>query len=70
MAVCAVLGRDDATVKDAMDRLRGRRRACRAAPGGGLLSALYAEVAEKAPHSSSRQGIPVRLSEEELAAVL
>jgi hypothetical protein len=39
-------------------------------PGGGLLSALYAEVAEKAPRSSSRQGIPVRLSEEELAAVL
>jgi len=42
-------------------------------PGGSQLSALYAEVAEvaeKAPRSSSRQGIPVRLSEEELAAVL
>jgi hypothetical protein len=32
--------------------------------------AQYAEVAEKAPRSSSMPGNPVRLSEVELAAVL
>jgi hypothetical protein len=36
----------------------------------GLLSAQYAEVAEKAPRSSSMRGNPVRLSEVEFAAVL
>jgi len=36
----------------------------------GLLSAQYAEAAEKGPRSSSMQGNPVRLSEEELAAAL
>jgi hypothetical protein len=36
----------------------------------GLLSAQYAEVAKKAPRSSSMRGNPVRLSEVEFAAVL
>ena len=36
----------------------------------GLRRAQYAEVAEKAARSSSMQGNPVRLTEEELVAVL
>ena len=66
-----LIGRDDATVKDAVDRLRGRSprlTCCLAAVG--LMSAQYAEVAEKAARASSMQGNPVRLSEDELVAVL
>lgn len=55
-----------------MDRLRGGVAALVVLPLAalGLLSAQYAEVAEKAPRSEQHAGQPVRLSEEELAAVL
>ena len=64
-----LIGRDDATVKDAVDRLRGTVAALDVLPLAAV-GLLYAEVAEKAPRSSSMRGNPVRLSEVELAAVL
>jgi alcohol dehydrogenase class IV len=65
-------GRDDATVEDAVDWLRETVAALHVPPLGavGLEPAQYAEVAEKAARSSSMQGNPVRLSEEELLGVL
>jgi alcohol dehydrogenase class IV len=65
-------GRDDATVEDAVDWLRDTVAALAVPPLGalGLRPGQYAEVAEKAARSSSMQGNPVRLTEEELVAVL
>ena len=52
--------------------LRGTVAALDVPPLGavGLRRAQYAEVAEKAARSSSMQGNPVRLTEEELVTVL
>jgi alcohol dehydrogenase class IV len=65
-------GQDDATVADAVDWLRTTISALDVPPLGavGLQSAQYAEVAEKAARASSMQGNPVKLSEDELVAVL
>jgi alcohol dehydrogenase class IV len=65
-------GRHDATVEDAVAWLRETVAALDVPPLGavGLRRAQYAEVAEKAARSSSMQGNPVRLTEEELVTVL
>ena len=65
-------GRDDATVEDAVDWLRETVAALDVPPlaAVGLQPAQHTEVAEKAARSSSMQGNPVRLSEDELVAVL
>jgi len=65
-------GRDGATVGDAVAWLRGTVAALDVPPLGavGLRRAQYAEVATKAARSSSMQGNPVRLTEEELVTVL
>ena len=65
-------GRDDATTEDAVTWLRETVAALHVPPlsGIGLWPAQYAEVAGKAARSSSMQGNPVRLSEEQLVAVL
>jgi alcohol dehydrogenase class IV len=65
-------GRDGATVEDAVAWLRGTVAALDVPPLGavGLRRAQYAEVATKAARSSSMQGNPVRLTEEELVTVL
>ena len=65
-------GRDGAAVEDAVDWLRETVAALDVPPLGavGLRPAQHAEVAEKAARSSSMQGNPVRLTEEELVAVL
>jgi alcohol dehydrogenase class IV len=65
-------GRDGATVEDAVAWLRGTVAALDVPPLGavGLRRAQYAEVAGKAARSSSMQGNPVRLTEEELVTVL
>lgn len=65
-------GRDGATVEDAVAWLRGTVAALDVPSLGtvGLRRAQYAEVAEKAARSSSMQGNPVRLTEEELVTVL
>jgi alcohol dehydrogenase class IV len=65
-------GRDGAPAEDAVDWLRATVAALDVPPLGavGLRQAQYAEVAEKAARSSSMQGNPVRLTEEELVTVL
>jgi alcohol dehydrogenase class IV len=65
-------GRADATVEDAVTWLRETVAALDVPPlrAVGLRPAQYAEVAEKAAHSNSMQGNPVRLTAEELDAVL
>jgi alcohol dehydrogenase class IV len=65
-------GRDDATVEDAVTWLRATVAALDVPPLGavGLRPTQYAEVAEKAARSSSMQGNPVLLTEEELVTVL
>ncbi|MEX5716990.1 iron-containing alcohol dehydrogenase [Geodermatophilus maliterrae] len=65
-------GREDATVEDAPVWLRETVAALDvpSLAAVGLQPAQYAEVAGKAARSSSMQGNPVRLTEEELVAVL
>jgi alcohol dehydrogenase class IV len=65
-------GRDDATIEDGVTWLRATVAALHVPPlsGIGLRPAQYAEVAGKAARSSSMQGNPVRLGEEQLVAVL
>jgi alcohol dehydrogenase class IV len=65
-------GRDDAAIEDAVTWLRETVAALHVPPLGavGLQPAQYAEVAGKAARSSSMQGNPVRLSVEQLVAVL
>ncbi|MBM7809071.1 alcohol dehydrogenase class IV [Geodermatophilus bullaregiensis] len=65
-------GREDATAGDAVAWLRATVAALDVPSLGavGLARARYAEVAGKAARSSSMQGNPVRLTEEELVAVL
>jgi alcohol dehydrogenase class IV len=65
-------GDGGASVADAVDWLRTTVSALDVPPLGavGLQSAQYPEVAEKASRASSMQGNPVRLSEDELVAVL
>jgi alcohol dehydrogenase class IV len=65
-------GRADATVEDAVTWLRETVAALDVPPleAVGLRPAQYAEVAEKAARSNSMQGNPVRLTAEELVAVL
>jgi alcohol dehydrogenase class IV len=65
-------GRDTATVEDAVAWLRETVDALHVPPLGevGLAPAQHAEVAGKAARSSSMQGNPVALSDEELEAVL
>ena len=65
-------GRDDATVEHAVDWLRETVAALDVPTlaAVGLQPAQHTEVAEKAARSSSMQGNPVRLSEDELVAVL
>jgi alcohol dehydrogenase class IV len=65
-------GADDATVADGVDWLRTTVSALDVPPLGavGLQAARYTEVAEKAARASSMQGNPVKLSEDELVAVL
>ena len=65
-------GRDGATVEDAVVWLRETVAALDVPSLGavGLRPAHHAEVAEKAARSSSMQGNPVRLTEEELVTVL
>src|SRR5205823_772980 len=65
-------GRDDATVEDAVEWFRETVAVLHVPPLGamGLQPAEHAEVAEKAARSSSMQGNPVRLSDEELLRVL
>jgi alcohol dehydrogenase class IV len=65
-------GRDDATVEDAVEWLRETVAVLHVPPLGevGLEPAKHAEVAEKAARSSSMQGNPVRLTEQELMSVL
>jgi len=65
-------GREDATVEDAVTWLRETVAALDVPPleAVGLRPAQYAEVAEKAARSNSMQGNPVRLTAEELVAVL
>ena len=67
-----LIGRDAATVEDAVAWLRETVEALHVPPLGevGLAPAQYAEVAEKAARSSSMQGNPVALSGDELVAVL
>jgi alcohol dehydrogenase class IV len=65
-------GRDDVSVEDAAAWLRETVAALDVQRLGavGLQAAQYPEVAEKAMRSSSMQGNPARLSQEELVAVL
>ncbi len=65
-------GRDDATADDAVSWLRGTVAALDVLPLGavGLRPERYAEVAAKAARSSSMQGNPVQLTEDELVGVL
>jgi len=65
-------GRDTATVEDGVLWLRETVEALDVPPLGavGLAPAQYAEVAEKAARSSSMQGNPVALRDDELVAVL
>jgi alcohol dehydrogenase class IV len=65
-------GRDDAGVEDGVSWLRETVAALEVPPLGavGLRPAQHAEVAEKAARSSSMQGNPVRLTADELLAVL
>jgi alcohol dehydrogenase class IV len=65
-------GRADATVGDGVDWLRETVAALDVRPLGavGLGEDRYGEVADKAARSSSMQGNPVRLTEQELVAVL
>jgi alcohol dehydrogenase class IV len=65
-------GRDDATVQDAAEWLRETATALRVPPLGavGLRPARHAEVARKAARSSSMQGNPVALDDDELLEVL
>ncbi len=65
-------GRDGATGEDAVAWLRETVAALDVPPLGavGLRRAQHAEVAAKAARSSSMQGNPVRLTEEELVTVL
>ncbi len=65
-------GRDGATGEDAVAWLRETVAALDVPPLGALdlRPAQYAEVAAKAARSSSMQGNPVRLTEEELVTVL
>jgi alcohol dehydrogenase class IV len=65
-------GRDDATIADGVGWLRETVAALHvpALDTVGLQPAQYAEVAEKAARSSSMQGNPVPLSEDQLIAVL
>jgi alcohol dehydrogenase class IV len=65
-------GRDDATVGDGVDWLREMVAALDVPRLGsvGLGVDRYGEVADKAARSSSMQGNPVRLTEQELVAVL
>jgi alcohol dehydrogenase class IV len=65
-------GADDATVPDAVDWLRTTVSALDVPPlsAVGLQAAQYPEVAQKAARASSMQGNPIRLTEEELVAVL
>ena len=67
-----LIGRDAATVEDAVAWLRETVEALHVPPLGevGLAPAQHAEVAEKAARSSSMQGNPVALSGDELVAVL
>jgi alcohol dehydrogenase class IV len=65
-------GREDATVQDAVGWVRETVAALDVPPlrAVGLTPAQHAEVAEKASRSSSMQGNPVLLGQEELLAVL
>jgi alcohol dehydrogenase class IV len=65
-------GRDGATGEDAVAWLRETVAALDVPPLGavGLRRAQHAEVAAKAARSSSMQGNPVPLTEEELVTVL
>ena len=65
-------GREGAPVEDAVAWLRETVAALDVPPLGavGLRRAQYAEVAGKAARSSSMQGNPVRLTEEEIVTVL
>jgi alcohol dehydrogenase class IV len=65
-------GRGDAAVADGVEWLRATVSALDVPPLGavGLQTAQYAEVAQKAARASSMQGNPVKLTEEELVAVL
>ena len=67
-----LIGRDAATVEDAVAWLRETVEALHVPPLGdvGLAPAQHAEVAEKAARSSSMLGNPVALSGDELVAVL
>ena len=71
--VAALLtGQDDASVEEAADWVRETVAALGvpSLTALGLQAAQHAEVAEKAVRSSSMQGNPVPLSEDELLAVL
>jgi alcohol dehydrogenase class IV len=65
-------GRDEATVDDGVQWLRQTVHALHVPPlaAAGLRPGMYAHVAEQAARSSSMQGNPVRLGEEQLVAVL
>jgi alcohol dehydrogenase class IV len=65
-------GRDDATVEDAAGWLRATVAALDVPPLGavGLRPAQHAEVTAKAARSSSMRGNPVRLTDDEIGAVL
>jgi alcohol dehydrogenase class IV len=65
-------GRDGAAVEDGVEWLRGTVAALGVPSLGavGLQPARYGEVAAKAARSSSMQGNPVALTEDELVAVL
>ena len=67
-----LIGRDAATVEDAVAWLRETVEALHVPPLGevGLAPAQHAEVAEKAARSSSMQGNPVALRGDALVAVL
>jgi hypothetical protein len=73
-AACAALliGRDDATVKDAVGRLRGGVAALVVLPWRRWVCCRRStpRSPRRLRARSSMQGNPVRLSEEELAAVL
>jgi alcohol dehydrogenase class IV len=64
--------RQDATLQDAVDWLRDTAAALHVRPLGavGLRPTQHAEVADKAARSSSMQGNPISLSQEELGQVL
>ena len=65
-------GRDDATIEDAVSWLRETVAALHVPPldAVGLRPAQFTEVAGKAARSSSMQGNPVPLNEDQLIAVL